>query len=82
MVESDIALLYMQCHIWEIIYAVGPGVMTVQTPRRPFPYDIRQRKVLNIAIDEVSGALSIHVVPPAIRIVCGTRRSDSPVRAS
>jgi hypothetical protein len=26
-------------------------------------------KVLDIAIDEVSGALSMHVVPPAIRIV-------------
>jgi hypothetical protein len=82
MVESDIVLLYIQSHIWEIIYAVGPSVITVQTPRRPFPYDVRQWKVLDIAIDEVSGALSIHVAPPAIHIVCGTRRSDSPVRAS
>jgi hypothetical protein len=29
----------------------------------------RQRKVLDIAIDEVSGALSMHAVPPAIWIV-------------
>jgi hypothetical protein len=57
-------------------------VVTVQTPRRPFPCDVRQQKVLDIAIDEVSGALSIHEAPPAIRIVCTTHRSDSPVRAS
>jgi hypothetical protein len=44
-------------------------VATVQTPRRPFPCDVWQRHILDIAIDEVSGALSMHVVPPAIRIV-------------
>jgi hypothetical protein len=82
MVESDIVLLYIRSRVWGIIYTVGPGVSTVQTPRRPFPYDVRQRKVLYIAIDEVSGALSIHAVPSVIRIACGTRRSDSPVRAS
>jgi hypothetical protein len=49
-------------------------------PQRPFPCDVRQRKVLDIAIDEVSGALPMHMVPSAIRIVCGTHRSDSPVR--
>jgi hypothetical protein len=57
-------------------------VATVQIPQRPFPCDIRQRKVLDIAIDEVSRALSMHVVPLAIRIICGIRRSDSHVRAS
>jgi hypothetical protein len=51
-------------------------------PRRPFLCDVRQRKVLDIAIDEVLGALSMHAVPLAIRIFCGTYRSDSPVRAS
>jgi hypothetical protein len=56
-------------------------VVTVQTPRRPFPCDVQQRKVLDIAIDEVSGSLSMHTVLPAIQIVCGTRRSDSHVRA-
>jgi hypothetical protein len=64
-----------------IFYAVGPGVVTVQTPGRPFPCDVQQRKVLDIAIDEVSGVLSMHTAPPAIRTVCGTRMSDSPVRA-
>jgi hypothetical protein len=71
MVESDI--------VWGIIYAVGPNVVTLQTPQRPFPSDVCQQKVLDIAIDEVSGALSMHVVPPTIRIVCGTRTSDSPI---
>jgi hypothetical protein len=65
-----------------IIYAVGLSVVTVQTPRRPFPYDVWQRKVLDISIDEVSGAISLHAAPLAIRIVCGSRRSDSLVRPS
>jgi hypothetical protein len=82
MVESDIVLLYIWSHVWGIIYAVGPGMATKQTPRRPFPCDVRQRKVLDIANNEVSGALSMHAVPPAIRIVYGTYRSDSPVKAS
>jgi hypothetical protein len=51
-------------------------------PQRSFPCDVRQRKVLDIAIDEVSGALSMHVAPLTIRIIYGTRMSDSPVRAS
>jgi hypothetical protein len=50
-------------------------------PRRPFPCVVRQLKVLDIAIDKVSGALSMHAVPPTIRIVCGTHKSDSPIRA-
>jgi hypothetical protein len=71
MVESDIILLYICSRVCGIFYEVGPDVATVQTPWRPFPYDVRQWKVLDIAIDEVSGALSMHVVPPAIWIVCG-----------
>jgi hypothetical protein len=43
-------------------------VATVQTPRRPFSYDGRGR-VLNIAINEVSGELSMHTAPPTIQIV-------------
>jgi hypothetical protein len=35
-------------------------------PWRPFPCDIRQQKVLDIDIDDVSGALSLHAAPPAI----------------
>jgi hypothetical protein len=82
MVELAIVLLYIRSRVWGIIYAVGPGVTPLQTPRRPFPCDIRQRKVLDIAIDEVLGVLSMHMMPPAIRIACGTHRSDIPVRAS
>jgi hypothetical protein len=82
MVELDIVLLYIWSRVWRIIYAVGPRVATVQTPYRNFSCDIWRWKVLNIAIDEVSGALSMHAAPSAIWIVCGTRRSDSPVRAS
>jgi hypothetical protein len=81
-VESDILLLYIRSHIWGIMYAVGPCVATIQTPWRTFPYDVRQRKDLDIAIDEVSGALSMHAVSLAIWIVCGTRRSNNLVRAS
>jgi hypothetical protein len=81
MVESDIVLLYMLSRVWGIIYAVGPGVVSVQTPRRPFPCEVRQWKVLDIAIDEMLGALSMHTAPPAIRIICGTHRSDSLVSA-
>jgi hypothetical protein len=82
MVESDIVLLYIQSCVWGIIYVVGPGVATVQTTWRLFPCDVRQRKVLDIAIDDVSGALFMHAAPPAIQIDCGIRRSDSPVRTS
>jgi hypothetical protein len=41
MVESDIVLLYIWSHVYGTIYAVGPSVATVQTPRRPFPCDVR-----------------------------------------
>jgi hypothetical protein len=82
MVALDIVLLYIRSCVWEIIYAVGPGVVTVHTTWRPFPCDVRQQKVLDIAIDDVSGALFMHAAPPAIRIDCGIRRSDSPIRAS
>jgi hypothetical protein len=82
MVESDIVFLYIRSCVWGIILTVGPGVATIQTPRRSFPCDVRQRKVLYIAINEVSGALSMLTAPPAIRIVYGARMSDSHVRAS
>jgi hypothetical protein len=57
-------------------------VATVQTPWRPFPYDVWQWNVLDIAIDKVSGALSRHAVLSAIQIVRGTHRSDNPIRVS
>jgi hypothetical protein len=72
MVESDIVLLYIWSCVLGIIYVVGPGVATVQTPQRPFLCDVRQWL----------GALSMHAAPPGIWIVCGTRKSDSPIRAS
>jgi hypothetical protein len=50
-------------------------------PWRPFPCDILQRRVLDIAIDKVLRALSMHAVPPVIRIVCVSRMSDSLVSA-
>jgi hypothetical protein len=47
---------------------VGPSVATVQTPRMLFPYDGMGR-VLDIAIDEVLGELSMHATPLTIWIV-------------
>jgi hypothetical protein len=41
MVDSDIVLLYIWSRVRWIIYVVGPSVVTVQTPRRPFPCDDR-----------------------------------------
>jgi hypothetical protein len=82
MVELDIVLLYIRSRVLGIIYAVGPGVAIVQTTQRPFPCDVRQRKVLNITIDEVSGALPMHVASSTTQIVYGTHRSDIPIRAS
>jgi hypothetical protein len=38
-------------------------------PLGGLPYDVRQRKVLDIAIDEVSEALSMRVAPPATQTV-------------
>jgi hypothetical protein len=44
-------------------------VWRLYRPLGGLPYGVRQRKVLGIAIDEVSGALSMHVVPPAIQTI-------------
>jgi hypothetical protein len=68
MVESDIILLYIRSRVWGIIYVAGPHVATIQTPWRP-SLCVRYRKVLDIAIDEVLGTLSMHVAPPAIQTV-------------
>jgi hypothetical protein len=69
MVESGIVLLYIWSRVCGIIYAMELSVATIQTPWRPFPCDVRHWKDLDIAIDEVSGALSMHTVPLAIWIV-------------
>jgi hypothetical protein len=44
-------------------------VWRLYRPLRGLPYDVRQRKVIDIAIDEVLGALSMHAVPPVIRTI-------------
>jgi hypothetical protein len=41
-------------------------VWRLYRPLGGLPCDVRQRKVLNIVIDEVSGALSMHAAPPTI----------------
>jgi hypothetical protein len=76
MVESDIVLLYIRSRVWAIIFAVGPSVATVQTPQRPFPCDVWQRRVLDRAIDEVSGMrcprpYGLFVVPAGVTVLLG-----------
>jgi hypothetical protein len=44
-------------------------VWQLYRPLGGLPCDVQQRKVLDIAIDEVSGALSMHAASPAIRTV-------------
>jgi hypothetical protein len=44
-------------------------VWQLYRPLGGLPYDVRQRKVRDIAIEEVSRVLSMHVAPPAIWIV-------------
>jgi hypothetical protein len=41
-----------------------------------------EQNILDSAVDEVSEALSMHVAPSTIQIVCGIHMSDRPVRAS
>jgi hypothetical protein len=44
-------------------------VWPLYRPLGGLPCDVRQRKVLDIAIDEVSRALSMHMAPPAIQTI-------------
>jgi hypothetical protein len=44
-------------------------VWQLYKPIGGLPYDVRQRKVLDIAIDKVLGALSMHTAPQSIRAV-------------
>jgi hypothetical protein len=46
---------------------VGPRVVTHLIPQRLTT--LIRRKILDTAVNEVSEALSVHVVPPIIRIV-------------
>jgi hypothetical protein len=80
MVESDIVLSYIWSRVWGIIYVVGPSVATVQTPNRLFlvmiaedPRHSHRRGVWGIVYARGT---------PSHMDCCGTRRSDSPVRAS
>jgi hypothetical protein len=57
MVESDIVLLYI-CLVSGESSMLWDSVWQLYRPRGVLPYDVRQRKVLDVAIDEVSGALS------------------------
>jgi hypothetical protein len=80
MVESDIVLLYIRSRVWGIIYAVGPvwrlyrpleglfPVMAAEDPRHS-----HRRGVGGIVHARGS---------PGHMDCCGTRRSDSPIRAS
>jgi hypothetical protein len=45
------------------------SVWRLYRPLEGLPYDVRRRKVLDIAIDEVLGALSMHVTPSTIQTV-------------
>jgi hypothetical protein len=45
------------------------SVWQLYRPLGGLPCDVWQRKVLDIAIDEVSGSLSMHTVLPTIRKV-------------
>jgi hypothetical protein len=44
-------------------------VWRLYRPLGGLPCDVQQRNVLDIVIDEVSGALSMHTVPPIIQSV-------------
>jgi hypothetical protein len=44
-------------------------VWRLYRPLEGLPCDVQQRKVLDIAIDEVLGALSMHAVPLTIRTI-------------
>jgi hypothetical protein len=63
MVESDIVPLYPMpggsSMRWDPVWRL-------YRPLRGLPCDVRQQKVLDIAIDKVLGALSMHAVPLAI----------------
>jgi hypothetical protein len=80
MVQSDIVLLYIRSHVSGIIYAVGPSVATVQTPRRPFPVTIAEGP----RHSHLRGVRCIVFArgTPGHTDCCGTHRSDSPDRAS
>jgi hypothetical protein len=67
-VELVFVLSYTRFHVWGSIEYSGTQCGDYYLiPRRLT--DLIERKVLYWAVDEVSKALSMHVAPPAIRIV-------------
>jgi hypothetical protein len=56
-------------------------VWRLYRPLGGLPYHVQQWRVLDIAIDEVLGIVYARGAPGHIDC-CGTRRSDSPIRAS
>jgi hypothetical protein len=68
MVELDNVLLYIRSHVCGSSVQWDP-VWRLYRPLGGLPYDVRQWKVLYIAINEVSVPVSMHEVPPAIRTI-------------
>jgi hypothetical protein len=81
MIESDIVLLYIQSHVWGVIYAVGPGVATVQTPQMPSLWCTAVEGPRHSHWWGVKGIVYACDAPGHTNC-CGTHRSDSPIRAS
>jgi hypothetical protein len=63
----------MSCYIYGLVSRESTmqwdPVRRLYRPLGGLPYDVWQLKVLDIAIDEVSRALSMHVAPPAIQTI-------------
>jgi hypothetical protein len=67
-VELVFALLYIRSHVWGSIEYSGTWCGDYYLIPRRLTALIR-RKILDSAVDEVSDALSMHVVPPTVWIV-------------
>jgi hypothetical protein len=48
--------------LWDLVWQL-------YRPLGGLPYDVWQRKVLDIAIDEVSGPLSMHAAPQPYKLL-------------
>jgi hypothetical protein len=79
--ESDIVLLYIRSRVWGIIYVVGHGVATVQTRWRLSLWRTAAEGP-NHSYRWGVGSIVYSCNAPGHRDCCGTRRSDSPVKAS
>jgi hypothetical protein len=68
MLEWDIVLLYIWSRAWGSSMQWNL-VWRLYGPLGGLPYDVQRRKVLDIAIDEVLGALSMHAELLAIQTI-------------